>query len=378
MKRTPVIGILLALGLFVASSPESLACRYNVRETGFVNLGIETYRLLCFVESETETEEISQLESLATELFADSAVSLELISVAQSPDHPAMEYWQPVEGQGWPSAALVSPTGHSLWLGPIWHGEFSPDQVRETLLEVVSSPVRSRIVEELAGAFGVVLLIEGANQAENTRAKTAVLQAIGTVESELEYFPKPIKRGPALITLTREELTSERLLLWSFHLGAEDLEQPIAAILYGRGRWIGPVMIGEEITLDLVSRILFVIGADCECGLSPRLIRGTGIPIAWDRRLRDIVSQDLGFDPDNPLVRMEVSKILKVNTWLDSRSYPTEDHVDQLQIPEVEDVSRDSSGPLVSNRVIFLMGGIAGLVLCVGAFILIRAGRAGQ
>ncbi len=377
MKRIPVVEILLALGLFVASSAESLACRYNVRETGFVDLGIESYRLLGFVDSEMPTEEISQLESLATELLADSSVSFELISVDQNPDHPAMEYWRPVEGQeGRPSAALVSPRGHSLWLGPFWDGVFSPDQVREALLGVVSSPVRSRIVEELATAFGVVLLIEGGNQAENSRARTAVLQAIGTVESELEYFPKPIRRGPALITLTREELTSEQLLLWSFHLGTDDLEEPIAVILYGRGRWIGPAMIGEEITLDLVSRILFVIGADCECGLSPRLIRGTGIPILWNRRLQALVSQDLGFDPDNPLVRMEVSRILKVNTWMDFRSYPTEDHADQLQIPAAKDSSGAPPGRPVFNQILYLLGGFAGLVLCVGAFILIRAGRA--
>ncbi|HUV14863.1 MAG TPA: hypothetical protein VMY18_14565 [Acidobacteriota bacterium] len=373
MKRIPVIGILLALGLLVAASSESLACRYNVRETGFVDLGIESYRLLSFVGPETATEEISQLESLAAEILAGSSISLEVISVDQDPDHPAMEHWQPVEGQGRPSAALVSPMGHSLWLGSLWDGAFSPAQVRENILGVVSSPVRSRIVEELASAFGVVLLIEGGNEAENSRARTAVLQAIGTVESELEYFPKPIKQGPTLIILTREELTAERLLLWSLHLGADDLGQPVVAVLYGRGRWIGPTMIGEEITLDLVSRILFVIGADCECGLSPKLIRGTGIPIQWNRRLQALVSQDLGFDPDNPLVRMEVSKILKVDTWMDSRSYPTEDYADQLQIPAVKDSSGAPRGRPVFKRVFYLTGGMAALVLCVGAFIWIRA-----
>jgi len=378
MKRIPVVRILLALGLLVAVCSEALACRYNVRETGFVDLGIESYRLLCFVGPETATEETSQLESMAAEILAGSSISFELISVDQDTDHPAMEYWHPAEGQGRPSAALVSPTGHSLWLGPLWDGEFSSDQLRENLVEVVSSPVRSRIAEELASAFGVVLLIEGVNEAENSRARTALLQAMETVEAELEYFPKPINQGPTLITLTREESISERLLLWSLHLEANDLEQPVVAILYGRGRWIGPTMIGAEITLDLVSRILFVIGADCECGLSPKLIRGTGIPIQWNRRLQALVSQDLGFDPDNPLVRMEVSKILKVNTWLDSRSYATEADADQLQIPAATDSPNAPRGRPAFRQVFYLTGGIAALVLCVGAFIWIRARGANQ
>jgi hypothetical protein len=378
MKQMHVVKLLLVLGLLGALSPELLACRYNVRETGFVNLGIESYRLLLFADSAVPSEDVAQLETLARETLADSSVSVELISVDKTPDHPAIEYWQPSEAQGQPSAALVSPSGKSRWLGPLWEGEFSPEQVRELVLEVVSSPIRFRIIEESATAFGVVLLVEGENPAENDRVRTVLHQAMATVESELEYFPKPIKRGPVLITLTREELSTEELLLWSLHLGVEDLEQPTVVILYGRGRWIGPAMMGPEITLDLVSRILFIVGADCECGLSPRLIRGTGIPILWDRRLRSIVSQDLGFDPDNPLVRMEVSKILKVNTWMDSRLFQAEARTDQLDIPKVEDSPRSSSKRLVSNQFILLIGGGAALVLCVGALILIRARRADQ
>ena len=375
MKQERVFKILLSMGLFVVSLAEPLACRYNVRETGFVDLGIDSYRLLCFVDSQTPAEEISQLESLATEFLTDSSISLELISVDKNPDHAALEYWKPVGGQSRPSAALISPMGHSLWLGPLWEEVFSPDQVRAGLLKVVSSPVRSRIAEELATAFGVILLIEGKDQAGNNRARTSVLQAIGTLESELEYFPKPIRRGPVLITLTREELTSEQLLLWSFHLEPDDLEQPIAAILYGRGRWIGPVMIGEEITLDLVSRILFIVGADCECELDPRLLRGTGIPIPWNRRLQALVSRDLGFDPDNPLVKMEVGQILRINTW---QAYATEDRVKQLEIPTPKDNSRDPASRLFSYQFLYLICGLAALVLGVGAFILIRAERGRQ
>ena len=372
MRQGRLFKSLLVLGLTVVSMNQALACRYNVRETGFVDFGVEAYKLFCFVGGGTPANELSQLESLATEILADSSVVLEIVSIEETPDHPALEFWRPDEGQLAPAAALVSSSGSSFWLGPLWDGVFSPDAVRRVLRTVVSSPVRSRIAEELATAFGVVLLIEGTNQDQNSRAESHVFQALETLESELEYFPKPIKRGPVLITLTREELASERLLLWSFGLEVDNLEQAIAVVLYGRGRWIGPAMIGEEITLDLVSRILFIVGADCECDLDPRLLRGTGIPIPWDSRLQELVSGELGFDPNNPLVRMEVSQIMRVRSW---QNPAMENRVQPLEIPALKDNSGELTSRLFSFQFLYLIGGIGVLVLCIGAVIWLRAKR---
>lgn len=368
----------MAMALIFTSFGEPLACRYNVRETGFVDLGTESYRLICFSDSQVAEKQITQLESLAKESLAENSVPFEFVLVDRSSDHPATDYWLPAENPELPSLVLVSPLGHSFWIGPVGEGGVSSGLFRSTLRDIISSPVRSKIAEELATALGVVLVIEGKDGAANRGVRQLVFDAIQTVESELEYFPKPVNRGPVLISLPMDEATSDRFLLWSLNIGTGDLGKPIVVILYGKGRWIGPVMVGEEITFDLVSRLLFIVGADCECGLSPRLIRGTGIPLLWDRRLRNVVAEDLGFDPDNPLVRMEVAKILRIDTWVDYRASENESYVDQLQFPVANRGGTASLERSVTSQLLYLIGGAAALVLGVGALILIWSGRANR
>ena len=366
-----ILGLLLVLGLICAQGLDALACRYNVRETGFVDFGIGYYRLFCFVDSEMSTDEQAQLESLAAEVLAEQSIMFELVVADEEPDHPALTYMGSDEDRTLPSAVLVSPMGHSIQLGDLGKDRFSLDQFKGVLESAVTSPVRSKIAEELAAAFAVVLMVEGREKAENSRARTILLQAIETLESELEYFPKPIKRGAALIPLTHAEIASESLLLRSFGVEPEEVEQPFAAVLYGKGRWIGPLMIGDEITLDLVCRVLFLVGADCECDLDPRLLRGTGIPLPWNSRLQEMVSKDLGFDPDNPLVRMEVAQIMKVNSWHASlRNQPVQD----AEIPDQPDNTEEETSRLFSFRFLYLIGGLLGVVIFLGVAMWIRAG----
>ena len=373
MIQKQFIGILLVLSAFFTLSLEVWACRFNVRETGFVDLGVGYYHLFYFVDSEMSADDLAQLETLGNEVLAEHSIVFGIVPVDQEPDHPALRYLRSLEEWSLPAAVLVSPTGDSFWLGPLWEDVSSIDQVRGGLESVYASPVRSRIAEELSTAFAVVLLFEGQDEVENGRARTSLLQAIETLEAELEYFPKPIKKGPVLVSLGREELTSERVLLWSFGVESGGLQQPIAAILYGRGRWIGPLMIGDEITLDLVARVLFIVGADCECDLDPRLLRGTGIPLPWNNSLQEIVSRDLGFDPDNPLVRMEVSQIMKVNSW---QAAARDLSVQQIGIPVQKDDSGVPTGRLFSFQFLYLIGGLLAVVVFLGLVIWIRAANA--
>ena len=38
--------------------------------------------------------------------------------------------------------------------------------------------------------------------------------------------------------------------------------------------------------------------------------QGTRLPVRWDEQLHAQVAKSLGFDPDNPLVKIEVSRII--------------------------------------------------------------------
>ena len=91
----------------------------------------------------------------------------------------------------------------------------------------------------------------------------------------------------------------------------EDINEPHAAVFYGRGRWIGPLFKADMLNPDHLTELLFVIGADCECGLDHRWLQGTMLPARWDEGLQQKVVESLGFDPESPMVKMEMVSIIR-------------------------------------------------------------------
>lgn len=366
-----------------------LFCRYNVRETGFVDLGIERYSLCYFVGQETPPEDISTLQSIAEEIFEDTSFRLEIIDVDRQKDHPALKYLDLTQEDSRPAAVLVSPHETSLTI-PIERpderpGEAFASSVRSALQQLTDSPLRDRLVRQLVSSYAVVLLLESTDAEANKRARQAARSAMEDIEQQMKFMPKPIARGPVLEVLKADALPSEKILLWSLGMAGESLHEPRAAVLYGRARWIGPVLTGEDINERILFNILSIVGADCECGLDPILIRGTILPIRWGREVQAQVAEELGFDPENPMVKLEVSQILRMkaslypDAWANpNRSALTVDDLDDLPVPFVEDMP--SRGELarenpVTRNLLYLGGALAALVLIVGAFILLRAAR---
>ncbi|MCJ7675505.1 MAG: hypothetical protein MUO33_10190, partial [Sedimentisphaerales bacterium] len=68
------------------------ACRYNVREVGFVDLGIERYRLYGYVDKNTPAEITSSFEQISYAALLESNIEAEIIDVNQQKDHPAIKY----------------------------------------------------------------------------------------------------------------------------------------------------------------------------------------------------------------------------------------------------------------------------------------------
>ncbi len=64
------------------------------------------------------------------------------------------------------------------------------------------------------------------------------------------------------------------------------------------------------ITRTAVQERLVMIGQDCECDLDRAWLKGPVLPGRWDRELQEIAARTLGFDPENPMVRTEVSRIV--------------------------------------------------------------------
>ena len=87
-------------------------------------------------------------------------------------------------------------------------------------------------------------------------------------------------------------------------------EEPQASILIGRGRRLGPALKGDAITSVQLQEMLAVAGQDCECDLDRSWMQGPRMPMAWGPERQQASYQWLGFDPENPLVKAEISRIL--------------------------------------------------------------------
>ena len=189
----------------------------------------------------------------------------------------------------------------------------------------------------------------------------------------------------------------------SSSLDAEKISEPHAVVLYGKARWIGPLFKGEEITEYNLASVLFVVGADCECGFDYRWLQGTMLPARWDEKRQAQIAENLGFDPENPMIKSEMS-------WIIGRGYSSyprtpfgyqelviepespndvnetlPDPVDHAAAPEpntAEPVSAPE--PLAESAfrlddslryVMYILIGLSALILVAGVVVLVRAKR---
>lgn len=375
----------------------AFACRYNVRETGFVDLRIEPYYLFGYISDETGADLVSRFEQVAEAGLENSNINFEIINIDLQKDHPAMKLLNLQQVKSLPAAVLVSPDGQTYPISLAESGGPFEETLRSALEDILSSPKREEIHRQVIKTYGVVLLIEGTDAQENTRARKAATDAIGLISSQMEMLPKTIGLPPVLIVMNQESLSDEKILLWSLGLDGGKLSEPHAAVLYGRSRWMGPMFKGEEIDEDNLASVLFIIGADCECGFDYRWLQGTMLPARWTDKMQAQVAENLGFDPENPMIKMEISSIVRRGSY----SYPgvpfgyqelviepnSNTGADQNSLNEVEDITiikTNQVEPVAENNplaeayfpfqnTIFILVGLCVLVLISGIVILVRA-----
>ena len=308
MKRRRYIASIL-LG-FCFQIHALFACRYNVRETGFLYLGSRPYYFYGYVNEDTPAHMTSTFKQISHALLKDSNIHFELIHIRHQKDHPAIKHLDLWQVHSYPAAILVSPDGQSLILQVHKKDEPFDRTLKLTIQNILSSPKREEIIEKAMETYGVILLLEGKDTEKNNRAREAISSAIERITRQMRLMPKRITHPPAWISVTPESYSRERILLWSLGLDDDKINAPHAAVFYGRGRWIGPLMNAREITETNLANILYVVGADCECGFDLSWVQGTMLPAAWGEKRQSTVAKFLGFDPENPMVKREMSRIL--------------------------------------------------------------------
>jgi len=390
-------GALFLLSLICSS--HVFGCIYNVRDIGFVDLVPHPYLLFCFVQNDTQEQVITALKQISYTTFLDSNIKVEIINVDQEKSHPAMEHLLFREIGSLPAAILLSPNGKSLVLPISASLEPFDKTVRSSFHSVISSPIREKILDHMIKAYCVVLLIEGKNEAENTRAYEVVSRTTRKIAKIMGQLPKRIEEPPHIIVMHQELFPEESLLLWSLGLEENQINKPHIAVIYGRGRRIGPLLTGEIITGDRLYRTLSVIGLSCDCGLDKRWMTGPLLPLRWDDKMQSDVVKFLGFDAENPMVKTEMSSILSIDLFkqtetdelreevgnildeyseglLEFEAEPNDERVSPAKLREL--TSSETAMPKSGIRlktILYAMSALILLILAGGSIIWIRARR---
>lgn len=297
--------LLLCLVVCGLTSGAARACAYNVRDVGFVDLDRQPYQLYAFIDGTTPEPVAAALGQAAYALFLESNVHVESVDLGATPDHAAKAFLTQAGVGTLPAAVLHSPSG-AVRAIPL---PAEPAGIRPALEPVLVSAQRSALMDATLAHYAVVLLVEGSDTAANERAATAISEAIHQMGTRMAMLPKKVDLPPILMTLPRVAAAEEDWLLWSLDMDPVATE-PQAVVLYGRVRRMGPNLTGDGITALQVGQYLNVIGADCECGLDRRWMQGTMLPVAWDEARHTAAAASLQFDPEDPMVKMEISMAL--------------------------------------------------------------------
>ena len=338
----PLVALLVA-------TVTSHACRYTVRDVGFADLGNERYTFFCFVDGQVSTERAKQLGQAAGALLGDSNVRFELVNLAKG-DHPQAKRLAKRE-PGVPAGLLLSPDGELAW--PVIFPAAKPDNPEWSFLaSAVSSPTRNKLLRKLIPAYAVVLFVEGTDAAQTRRARAAVSDAIEAITPLMPQMPKPVDHPPEMVVVPAERIAEESVLMWSLGLDTEPVPEPQAVVLMGRGRRVGQPLRGGLVTRTALQESLAVVGQDCECGLDRVWMQGERFPLSWGRTEKTAAFKELGFDPENPQVKAEISRIISrgPNSRPGGATQTASSNFDQLALGYSEEIIEIETGPAVATE----------------------------
>jgi len=299
--------MLMAAGFFfLAPLPPALSCRYSVRDVAFAQLDPYSYRLFILTDAKTAGETSKTLLLAANKAFQDSNVLAETVRADGPKDHFARKYLDKHKITEFPALVLAYDEEHSLLLP-------SPAKdPRAAFEQALRSPMRDEITRRHLESYATVLIMEGMTGDENRQVREMADQAARRVTGQLKILPKEIKNPPVVSVLPRARFDEERILLWCIEEMDSRNQEPAVLLFHGRGRRVGPLLRGKEITEERLYNILATVGQDCECGLDRIWMQGRTIPYRFDKIMRERMAAHLGFDPDSPMVRMEMNQILRI------------------------------------------------------------------
>lgn len=297
---------LLAAALTLSLVSLALACRYTVRDIGFVQLTAPEVQLV-LLESDKE-----QAIELA---LRDVPVTVVSVDPDRSPDHPGVRAAQAANA----TAILVDPTGrtcHTTDPLSIGHGPFA-----------------KKLAEDASSTFAHVVLLESSNAQANTAARAECERLQSSLKAIEVHLPRPLGHPLRIEQLGAPQQVRERELFWSLGIDVP-VQEPTVLVLYGRARRAGePVILTEETRIEGTRELLAqlaLVGESCECETSRAWTAEPVGLIQWTRPIHAEASESLGFDPASPIVRNEVIRILGKGPNPKAGDRPEPDSLEEL------------------------------------------------
>jgi hypothetical protein len=278
--------------------------------------------LILFKDGTISQTNIKLFENISRAALLNTNITAKIIDIKKDKSFPFLKYYHHPEKGQWPDMIFVSPEEKVKVLRFNQKEDFI--QSLWVLLEkIVSSPAREFLRKNIVDSYAVIYFIEGSKPDKNRAAEKTIERAVDRTEQIMSSLPKPVNKPPRVIKIKADETETEDILLWSLGWEGDENKKPAAAILYGRGRRMGPMLDGDFIKEDLITNMLRFVGEDCECGLDRTWMLGTMIPLRWDSELKSNVLNEHGFDADNPMVVSEMVQILSVAPAKTNRSVDT-------------------------------------------------------
>ena len=288
--------VIIFLCLFTNSSK---ACQYTIREIGYSSLAVGIYDLYV-IDNRSETP-----DSVRTDLqqkLKGSNIQLVFLNPDTDGQHPVLNELKEKLIR-FPVKVLVSPNGEILEL---------PNQPIDKLVDwVLASETREKFRELCVRNLAVVVWVEGENKTTNVKTGKLIEDVIKEIESILPHLPKPVKNGPKVIRVSENVFQQEKVLFWSLGLDSVP-DEPIAFVLYGRGRFMGQSVNYESMKDGALAELLYLTGFDCECQVDKIWMLGKQIPLSWDKDTQQEVFNEIGIDVENPMILAHMSRIMKM------------------------------------------------------------------
>jgi hypothetical protein len=290
--RWGIAGLAALTALSWASASVLDLCRYTVRDIGFVDLHGPAYTLEVAPQrpDRVSTDELAGLQKVAEHS------NLRVRSAAK----------EDAAGKGQRGYVLKADHREGALLLDVTDASNGADVIRK----VLQSPVQRILIEQALNTFAFLVVVESSNVERNQAIDVIAKAAQEQLQKLAPQLPRPIDHPVQVLRISSANRDAEKVLLWSMKLDDLALDQAALAVFYGRAKSIAPALRGENLTQRSLLSQLALIGQSCECDTDRDWAAEPSLPHAWSPEKQKSALEALGFQPDSPMVKSEVTRVL--------------------------------------------------------------------